>query len=173
MKKILKIILPLLLITGLVVGCGNNKSTSQSKQSEKVINKVFVNENKRAKNVVTYYAHGDKIFKSTERSEYNFSEYSESSVDKTKERFREISEEHQGVKGVKEKLEFNEQENTATRTLIVDYTKVDKKKLLDLSVIVGTDKNGNYSLKKTAKELKLYKFEEKEKMVDSLTTERR
>ncbi|MDO1604980.1 DUF1307 domain-containing protein [Lactobacillus sp. YT155] len=151
MKKFLKLVLPLLLIVGVLVGCGNS-----------VTKKKFTSEQNNTKSELTYYAHGDDVFKQTAKNTVDYSSVDESQIDAFKTQLKAAADKYQGIKGVKEKLSFDDKKKVLTETLTVDYEKVDKKKLKGIPGMIGDFKEGKkISLKESEKLLKKSGFKEK------------
>lgn len=143
MKKILSIISMVLLI--FLVGC-SSKDNSTTNNSQNTSNVTESNKNKEdsTKNVevskfyteangvkleVTYYHKGDEVLKQTA---YNIMNYKQMGVTKAKfiEYAKPIMEKYKGIEGLEQKLDF--QDDAAYETITVDYTKVDKNKLIGL-----------------------------------------
>ena len=143
MKKILSIISMVLLI--FLVGC-SSKDNSTTNNSQNTSNVTESNKNKEdsTKNVevskfyteangvkleVTYYHKGDEVLKQTA---YNIMNYKQMGVTKAEfiEYAKPIMEKYKGIEGLEQKLDF--QDDAAYETITVDYTKVDKNKLIGL-----------------------------------------
>ncbi|MDO1605012.1 DUF1307 domain-containing protein [Lactobacillus sp. YT155] len=151
MKKFLKLVLPLLLVVGVLVGCGNN-----------VTKKTYTNEQNNVKVELTYYAHGDDVFKQTAQNTIDYSSLDDSTIDAFKTQLDAASKKYQGIKGLKEKITYDDKKKTAKETLTIDYEKVDKSKLKGIPGMLGDFESGKkVSLKKSEKLLKKAGFEEK------------
>ena len=143
MKKVLSIISMVLLI--FLVGC-SSKDNGTSNNSQNTSNVTESNKNKEdsTKNVevskfyteangvkleVTYYHKGDKVLKQTA---YNIMNYKQMGVTKAEfiEYAKPIIEKYKGIEGLEQKVDF--QDDAAYETITVDYTKVDKNKLIGL-----------------------------------------
>ena len=128
-----------------LVGC-SSKDNSTTNNSQNTSNVTESNKNKEdsTKNVevskfyteangvkleVTYYHKGDEVLKQTA---YNIMNYKQMGVTKAKfiEYAKPIMEKYKGIEGLEQKLDF--QDDAAYETITVDYTKVDKNKLIGL-----------------------------------------
>lgn len=149
MKKVLSIISMILLI--FLVGCSSkdnsttnnsqntsnvtesNKSEESNKNKEDSTKSVevskFYTERNGVKLEVTYYHKGDKVLKQTA---YNIMNYKQMGVTKAEfvEYAKPIMEKYKGIEGLEQKVDF--QDDAAYETITVDYTKVDKNKLIGL-----------------------------------------
>lgn len=152
MKKILSIISVVLLI--FLVGCSSkdngttnnsqntsnvtesNKNEESNKNKEDPTKDIevskFYTEANGVKLEVTYYHKGDKVLKQTA---YNIMNYKQMGVTKAEfiEYAKPIIEKYKGIEGVEQKVDFQDfQDYAAYETITVDYTKVDKNKLIGL-----------------------------------------
>lgn len=166
MKKVLSIISAILLL--FVVGCspkeqGNtnssentsnvtesNKNEESSKNSTKsdaneVETTTFYTEKNGVELEVKFYHKGDKVLK---QIAYNVMDYKKMGV--TKEQFIEydkpIMEKYRGIEGLEQKVDF--QDDKAYETVTVDYTKVDKFKLIGIPGATVDTTTTDVSLKK-------------------------
>lgn len=138
MKRILTILSAILLI--FLVGCSSSKDGS----------KTYVMEKSGVKTEITVYYEGDKV---TKQTTVNTMDYEKMAVtkDELKDVALPVSEKYQGIDGVEQKIEFND--NEAIETLTIDYTKVDLNKLKDLpGMDIDTDVE-SVSLKNTEESL--------------------
>ena len=149
MKKVLSIISMVLLI--FLVGCSSkdngtsnnsqntsnvtesNKNEESNKNKENPTKDIevskFYTEANGVKLEVIYYHKGDKVLKQTA---YNIMNYKQMGVTKAEfiEYDKPIIEKYKGIEGVEQKVDF--QDDAAYETITVDYTKVDKNKLIGL-----------------------------------------
>ncbi len=138
MKRILTILSAILLI--FLAGCSSSKDGS----------KTYVMEKSGVKTEITVYYEGDKV---TKQTTVNTMDYEKMAVtkDELKDVALPVSEKYQGIDGVEQKIEFND--NEAIETLTIDYTKVDLNKLKDLpGMDIDTDVE-SVSLKNTEESL--------------------
>ena len=138
MKRILTVLSAILLI--FLAGCSSSKDGS----------KIYVMEKSGVKTEITVYYEGDKV---TKQTTVNTMDYEKMAVtkDELKDVALPVSEKYQGIDGVEQKIEFND--NEAIETLTIDYTKVDLNKLKDLpGMDIDTDVE-SVSLKNTEESL--------------------
>ncbi|MDO1604982.1 DUF1307 domain-containing protein [Lactobacillus sp. YT155] len=143
MKKVLGIVLPLILVVAVLAGCSKN-----------VTKKTFANSFGRAKTEITYYAHGDDVFKQTTKDTIGYSGLGDSEIKTFKKELRSDSDKLNKIKGVKETISFDDDEQLLIETITVDYEKIDKKKLKEVPGFSEEAKKKKISLKESEKELK-------------------
>ena len=137
MKKIISIISAILLI--FVAGCSAKEQSS-----------TYVLEKNGVKIELTYYHDGDKVLRQTANNTMNYKEMG-ATKDQVKQALEPMAKQYQGVDGLEEKIDF--QDDKAVETLTIDYTKVDLKKLKDLpGMDIDTDVE-SVSLKDTEESL--------------------
>ena len=137
MKKIISIISAILLI--FVAGCSAKEQSS-----------TYVLEKNGVKIELTYYHDGDKVLRQTANNTMNYKEMG-ATKDEVKKALEPLAKQYQGIDGLEEKIDF--QDDKAVETLTIDYTKVDLKKLKDLpGMDIDTDVE-SVSLKDTEESL--------------------
>ena len=137
MKKIISIISAILLI--FVAGCSAKEQSS-----------TYVLEKNGVKIELTYYHDGDKVLRQTANNTMNYKEMG-ATKDEVKKALEPMAKQYQGIDGLEEKIDF--QDDKAVETLTIDYTKVDLKKLKDLpGMDIDTDVE-SVSLKDTEESL--------------------
>ena len=137
MKKIISIISAILLI--FVAGCSAKEQSS-----------TYVLEKNGVKIELTYYHDGDKVLRQTANNTMNYKEMG-ATKDEVKKALEPMAKQYQGIDGLEEKIDF--QDDKAVETLTIDYTKVDLTKLKDLpGMDIDTDVE-SVSLKDTEESL--------------------
>ena len=137
MKRILTILSAILLI--FLAGCSSKDGS-----------KTYVLEKSGVKTEITVYYESDKV---TKQTTVNTMDYEKMAVtkDELKDVAMPVSEKYQGIDGVEQKIDFDD--DKAVETLTIDYTKVDLKKLKDLpGMDIDTDVE-SVSLKNTEESL--------------------
>ena len=119
MKKIISIISAILLI--FVAGCSAKEQSS-----------TYVLEKNGVKIELTYYHDGDKVLRQTANNTMNYKEMG-ATKDQVKQALEPMAKQYQGVDGLEEKIDF--QDDKAVETLSIDYTKADKSKLNNIQGI--------------------------------------
>ena len=139
MKKILQIISVFLLV--FLVGC-----------SEKEGSKVYVKKQPGVQMEITLYYKGDVVTKQTAKNIITYSE-----LGLTKEKAEKFGEKLKGIKGLEDKVDY--QDKVAIETVTVDYFVADINELKGLPWPSSGDKK--VSLKKTEEKLIEERFDEK------------
>lgn len=151
--KNMKKVLPLLAVVCslfILVGCGGSKEET----------KTFETKQNGAEMSLTYTYKGDIVSKQTATNKIPYSSLGVSTKEEAQAVTKAIEEQYQGVKGLKETMDFKE--DHAIEKVEVDYEKAD---LEELSAIPGmnfsdTSKDG-ISMKKTQEMLEKMNFKEK------------
>ena len=137
MKKILSILAAILLI--FVPGCSTKEQST-----------TYVLEKNGVKIELTYYHDGDKVLRQTANNTMNYKEMG-ATKEKLKEALEPMAKQYQGVEGLEEKIDF--QDDKAVETLTIDYTKADKSKLNNIQGITIDGDSKDISMKKSEEHL--------------------
>ena len=137
MKKILSILAAILLI--FVAGCSTKEQST-----------TYVLEKNGVKIELTYYHDGDKVLRQTANNTMNYKEMG-ATKEKLKEALEPMAKQYQGVEGLEEKIDF--QDDRAVETLSIDYKKADKNKLKNIPGILIDSTTSDISLKKSEENL--------------------
>ena len=133
MKKILSILAAILLI--FVPGCSTKEQST-----------TYVLEKNGVKIELTYYHDGDKVLRQTANNTMNYKEMG-ATKEKLKEALEPMAKQYQGVEGLEEKIDF--QDDKAVETLSIDY----KKELKNIPGILIDSTTSDISLKKSEENL--------------------
>lgn len=125
MKNFKKFLLSLTMLFAvvLVTACSSNGATAT---------RTFVREQNGVKTVVvyTYIEKEDKVVKQTSKTEASFSAFKGADIEKLKEQLQTVSKQYQGIKGLKETMDI--QEDKFIEELEVDYADFDYEKAKNL-----------------------------------------
>lgn len=126
MKRLKSILLSLAMIFVVVL------STACSSKEATTATKTFVKEQNGMKVtlVYTYIEKEDKVIKQTSKTEAPFSAFQGKDVEQVKQQLQAVSKRYQGIKGLKETLDI--QEDRFLEEVEVDYANFDYEKAKDL-----------------------------------------
>ena len=126
MKRLKSILLSLAMIFVVVL------STACSSKEATTATKTFVKEQNGMKVtlVYTYIEKEDKVIKQTSKTEAPFSAFQGKDVEQVKQQLQAVSKRYQGIKGLKETLDI--QEDKFLEEVEVDYANFDYEKAKDL-----------------------------------------
>ena len=155
MKKLRNFLLSLAMIFVVVLStaCSNKEATAT---------KTFVKEQNGIKItlVYTYIENEDKVVKQTSKTEALFSAFQGRDIEQIKKQLQDISAKYQGIKGLKETVDI--QEDKFIEEVEVDYSELDYEKAKDLPGMIfsGDPTKTKVSMEKSEKMLMTHGFEE-------------
>ena len=155
MKRLRNVMLSLAMLFVIVLStaCSSKETTAT---------KTFVKEQNGVKVtlVYTYIEKDDKVVKQTSKTEALFSAFQGRDIEQLKKQIQDVSAKYQGIKGLKETLDI--QEDKFVEEVEVDYTDFDYEKAKGLPgmVFTGNPSTNKVRLEKSAEMLKSQGFEE-------------
>ncbi|MEB3024835.1 MULTISPECIES: YehR family protein [unclassified Parvimonas] len=155
MKKLRSFLLSLAMIFVVVLStaCSSKEATAT---------KTFVKEQNGVKVtlVYTYIESEDKVVKQTSKTEALFSAFKGRDIEQVKKQLQDISAKFQGIKGIKETVDI--QEDKFIEEVEVDYSELDYEKAKNLPGMIfsGDPTKTKVSMEKSEKMLMTHGFEE-------------
>jgi len=155
MKKLRSFLLSLAMIFVVVLStaCSSKEATAT---------KTFVKEQNGVKVtlVYTYIESEDKVVKQTSKTEALFSAFKGRDIEQVKKQLQDISAKFQGIKGIKEIVDI--QEDKFIEEVEVDYSELDYEKAKNLPGMIfsGDPTKTKVSMEKSEKMLMTHGFEE-------------
>lgn len=155
MKKLRSFLLSLAMIFVVVLStaCSSKEATAT---------KTFVKEQNGVKVtlVYTYIESEDKVVKQTSKTEVLFSAFKGRDIEQVKKQLQDISAKFQGIKGIKETVDI--QEDKFIEEVEVDYSELDYEKAKNLPGMIfsGDPTKTKVSMEKSEKMLMTHGFEE-------------
>ena len=155
MKKLRSFLLSLAMIFVVVLStaCSSKEATAT---------KTFVKEQNGVKVtlVYTYIESEDKVVKQTSKTEALFSSFKGRDIEQVKKQLQDISAKFQGIKGIKETVDI--QEDKFIEEVEVDYSELDYEKAKNLPGMIfsGDPTKTKVSMEKSEKMLMTHGFEE-------------
>ena len=155
MKRLRNVMLSLAMLFVIVLStaCSSKETTAT---------KTFVKEQNGVKVtlVYTYIEKDDKVVKQTSKTEALFSAFQGRDIEQIKKQLQDISAKYQGIKGLKETVDI--QEDKFIEEVEVDYSELDYEKAKNLPGMIfsGDPTKTKVSMEKSEKMLMTHGFEE-------------